>query len=116
MLGMGRKRRKRWGMPEDRREPLGARVSVLMILTNIFLWVGLRNVDVLVVSLISVLVAVVGLVMGYKAGRRIRRRGGRLAGETMASIGYWGNLGLFVVTFFLFSYSLAMAILRGDIL
>ena len=103
-------------MPKDKREPLQARVSILMILFSIFLYVGLRNVDMLVVSLGTTLFSLVGMVTGYRSYKRIRRHGGRMTGENMARIGYWANLIIFVGSLFLFSYLLAMAILRGDIL
>ena len=112
----GRRKNQRWGMPKDRREPLGARVSLLLILANGFLWIGLRNVDILVMSLASLLIALIGLIIGYKAGKKIHRHGGRLSGENMAKIGYWGNLLLFVGALFLFCYSLALGMLRGDLI
>lgn len=103
-------------MPEDRREPLLARVSLLFLLINIFLWVGFRNVDVLIVSLSSTLIAFIGAIAGYRAQRRIRRYGGRIQGEGMATVGYYANLVLFLLALLLFCYSFAMAVLRGEIL
>ena len=103
-------------MPEDRREPILARISLLLLLINIFLWAGLRDMDILIVSLTSTGLALVGAIMGYKAYRRIRKHGGRIPGEAMAMVGYWSNLVLFLLTFLLFAYSLAMAFLRGEIL
>ncbi len=103
-------------MPKDRREPLGARVSMLLILANGFLWIGLRNVDILVVSLGSLLIALMGLILGYKSGKKIQRHSGRLSGENMATIGYWGNLLLFVGALFLFCYLLALGMLRGELI
>ena len=111
-----RKKRSRWGMPEGKREPLGARVSAFCLLLNLFIWVGFRNMDMLIVGLASVLVALVGTVIGRKAYNRIRRRGGRMAGESMARIGYLGNLWVMVLVGFFWVYVLTMAILRGEIL
>lgn len=112
----GRRKKQQWGMPKDRREPLGARVTLLLILGNCFLWIGLRNVDILVMSLASLLIALIGLIIGYKTGKKINRHGGRLSGENMANIGYWGNLLFFVGALFLFCYSLALGMLRGDLI
>lgn len=103
-------------MPDDRREPLAARLSLLLLLVNIFLWVGLRHIDVLVVSLASTFIAFIGAIVGYRARRRIRKYGGRIQGEGMAMIGYYANLGLFLATLLLFCYSFAMAVLSGEIL
>lgn len=103
-------------MPEDRREPVLARISLLFLLVNIFLWAGLRNMDILVVSLASAFIAFCGTVTGYRAHRRIRRYGGRIPGEAISMVGYYSNLVLFLLTLLLFCYSFAMAVLRGDIL
>jgi len=111
-----KRRQQRWGMPGDQREPLGARIALILILLNIFLWIGLRNVDILVVSLGSLLLALAGLVIGYRAGKRIQRHGGRISGESMTRIANWGNLLLFVGSFFLFCYLLLLGMLRGDLL
>ena len=103
-------------MPEDRREPVGARLSLLLLLGNLFVWVGLRGTDVLLVTLASTLLALAGWVGAQRARRKIRRAGGRMSGETMALIGYWGNLLVFILAFLMFSYAVAMGILRGDLL
>ena len=77
---------------------------------------GLRNLDILVLSLSSTVLALVGAITGYRAYRRIRKHGGRIPGEAMAMIGYWSNLVLLLLSFLVFCYSFAMAFLRGDIL
>jgi hypothetical protein len=103
-------------MPGERKEPILARASLGLLLLNLFLWAGLRNLDILMLSLISSLVALLGAVAGYRAYRRIRKHGGRIPGEAMAMIGYWFNLILFILVGLLFCYSFAMAFLRGEIL
>ncbi len=72
--------------------------------------------DILIVTLSSAVLALLGTVAGYRAYRRIRKHGGRIPGEAMAMIGYWANLVLFLAAFLAFCYSFAMAFLRGDIL
>ena len=114
---MGRHRKnKRWGMPDDYREPLGARLSLLLLLSIVFIWTGLRGTDILVVTLLSTVVSCLGLVIGYRAFRKIRHGGGRIPGETMARIAYYGNLVAFLLSFLMFSYAMAIGILRGDLL
>ena len=103
-------------MPEDRQEPILARIAVILLLANAFVWAGMRNVDILIVTLTSTLLALVGLVAGYRARKRIRRYGGRIPGEAIGEIGYWGNLVVFVGASLLFSYAVAMGVLRGDLL
>ena len=112
----GRRKQQRWGMPSDRREPLGARIALLLMLINIFMWIGFRDVDMLIISLVSLVIALIGLIFGYRAGKRIARHGGRITGENMARIGYWGNVLLFVGSLFLFSFTLILGILSGDLL
>jgi hypothetical protein len=93
-----------------------AKVSVMLLLLNGFVWAGLRSLDVVVLTLLSWLLALAGLLLGRMAGKYIRRHRGKIGGESIAMIGYWGNLIVFLLTFLLFSYSLAMGILRGDFL
>lgn len=93
-----------------------ASASVLMLLLNGFLWAGLRSLDEVILTFLSALVAFVGFLFARAAGRYLRRHRGRVGGESMAVIGYWGNLLLFILTFLMFSYALAMGILRGDFL
>lgn len=106
-------RRRREG---EQRESNLAKASVLALLVNGFIWAGLRGVDILVLSLASVLVAGLGLLLAKLSQRLLRKRHGRLGGESLSLIGYWGNLLIFVLSFLLFSYSLAIAVMRGEIL
>ena len=55
--------------------------------------------DILIVSLSSAVLALLGGVAGYRAYRRIRKHGGRIPGEAMAMIGYWANLMLLLAAF-----------------
>jgi hypothetical protein len=109
------KKRSAWGQNKGDSEPLMAKVPLVLMLLNIFVCVGLRELDILLVSLASSVLALAGTVMAYKAKHRIRRKGGRIRGETMALIGYWGNLIIFLAATFLFAYVLAIGILRGDL-
>jgi hypothetical protein len=111
-----RKKGRRWGMPSDRQEPMIARMPILCLLLNFFIWVGFRNMDKLLVGLASVLVALTGTLIGRMAIKRLRRHGGRVSGEGMARIGYWGNLVVLVLAGFLWVYLVLLAILRGEIL
>ena len=86
------------------------------MLVNVFIFVGLRSTDILLVTLAATLVALGGLIAGRKAVTRIRRSGGRLQGEPMANIAYWGNLVLFILSSLMFAYAAAMGILRGELL
>ncbi|NDV62467.1 hypothetical protein G0Q06_08400 [Puniceicoccales bacterium CK1056] len=98
------------------KEPWIAKASILLLLVNGFIWAGLRSLDIVLLSFLSMAVAFGGWLFGRAAGKYIRRRHGSLGGESMAQIGYWGNLVAFIATFLLFSYSLAMGVLRGDFL
>ena len=93
-----------------------ARIPVLLLLITLFFVISLRGTDILVVTLISSLLGLIGMLMGRSALKRIRRKGGRIRGETMAYIGYWGNLIIFVLASLLFSYAVAMGVLRGELL
>lgn len=101
---MGRRRQKRWGMPEDRREPLGARIGLLLVLLNIFIWLGFRFVVPVVVSGVGTVMALAGLLLARKAELRIRKYQGRIAGEHLAMIAVWGNLILLILNALLFCY------------
>jgi len=91
-------------------------MSLIFLLINVFIWAGLRGTDILVVTLLSALVGFAGWLMAFRAGRKIRRMGGRVAGEAVALIAYWGNLAIFLLSSLMFAYSVAMGILRGDLL
>ena len=98
------------------KEPLLAKLSVILLLGNGFLWAGLRGLDVVVLTFLSALLALTGLFIAHVARKQIRRHRGSVGGESVALIGYWGNLLVFLLVFLLFSYSLAIGILRGDFL
>jgi D-alanyl-lipoteichoic acid acyltransferase DltB (MBOAT superfamily) len=115
--GMGKwKKMKRHSESSLQKEPLRAKVSLILLLLNVFIWAGLRSLDVIVLTFISALVALAGMLMARAAWRYIRRHRGSVGGESIALIGYWGNLIVFVLTFLLFSYSIAMGILRGELI
>lgn len=98
------------------KEPWIAKVSLLLLLMNGFIWAGLRSLDIVILSFLSMSVALAGWLCGRAAKKYIRRRHGSIGGDSMAQVGYWGNLGGLIATFLLFSYALAMGILRGDFL
>jgi len=93
-----------------------AKVSVLLLLLNGFIWAGLRSLDILLLTLLSALVGLAGLVLGRLARRHLRRHQGRMGGESLALIGYWGNLAMFILPALMFSYAFAMGVLRGELL
>ncbi len=103
-------------MPADRREPLGARVGLLAVLLNVFLWLGFRHVDYLVVSFAGTVLALAGLVLAKRAGIRIRKKQGRIAGDHIATLGTWGNAFFLSMNFLLFCYLLGIGILSGELL
>jgi hypothetical protein len=107
---------KRRSRSHRQKEPWIAKASVGLLLVNGFIWAGLRSLDIVLLSFLSMSVAFLGWLLGRAAGKYIRRRHGSVGGESAAQIGYWGNLGFFIATFLLFSYSVAMGILRGDFL
>lgn len=110
------KKGRRWGQQKGQGEPMMAKIPIVLLLLNFFVWPALRGTDILLVTLISTVLGLVGLVMAWRARKVIRRKGGRIRGETMATIGYWGNLIVFVLAGLLFSYSVAMGVLRGELL
>ena len=103
-------------MADDQKEPFTAKASLINLLLCVFVYVTLRGVDVLAVTLLATLVGFIGWILAIVARRKIRRAGGRIGGESLAMIGYWGNLIAFLLSALLFSYSVAMGILRGDLL
>jgi len=103
-------------MPKDRREPLLARVSLFVLLLNLFVWAGLRNIDILLVAFLSTVLGLTGLISGYRAKHKIHRQGGRVSGETMALIGYWLNLLVFIFSALLLAFVIAIGVLRGEFL
>ncbi len=103
-------------MPEDQKEPFTAKASLVFMLLCFFVYVTLRGTDVLAVTLLATVVGFTGWILAIVARKRIRHAGGRIGGESLALIGYWGNLILFLLSALWFSYSVAMGILRGDLL
>lgn len=115
--GMGKwKKTKRQSESSLQKEPLRAKISLLLLLLNGFIWAGLRSLDVLVLTFLSTLVALGGMLLGRAAYRYIRRHRGSVGGDSIALIGYWGNLIVFILTFLLLSYAVAMGILRGELI
>jgi hypothetical protein len=110
------KKRRRWGQSRGQGEPLSAKLPIVFLLANVFVWAGLRGTDILLVTLLSTIFGFTGMVIAYRAKHNIRRKGGRVSGETMALIGYWANLVIFLLAFLLFAYSVAMGVLRGELL
>ena len=92
------------------------KVAMLMLLLNVFVWTGFRGMDMLVVSLGSAMLALAGWITAHYGRKKVRRRAGRGTSETMSLLAYWGNFTVFLLTFLLFSWSVAMGILRGDLL
>lgn len=112
----GKRRRPRGRQARgELRESGLARTSLFLLLLNGFVWAGLRNFDLLLVSLLSTLVALSGLLAGRKARFVLERQRGRMEGESLALIGYWGNVLVFIAAFFFFSYLLAKGLLAGDL-
>jgi hypothetical protein len=107
---------KRRSRSRHQKESWLAKASIILLLANGFIWAGLRGLDIVLLSFLSMTIALAGWLFGRTAGRYIRRHHGSIGGESMAQIGYWGNFGALIATFLLFSYSLAMGILRGDFL
>lgn len=113
---MGRWVKAKRGRDRSRKESRLAQATLVILLLNGFIWAGLRGLDILVLSLVSMLMALTGLLAALAARRAIRRRRGGMEGDSLATIGYWGNLTVFLLTLLLFVYSLAMGILRGELL
>lgn len=98
----------------EQQEPLVSRIAILMVLLVVFLWVGFRGVDIVVVSLGSTLLGLLGFTLALLGSKAERRRRGSTGSSALTQIAYWANLALFVGSFLLFSYALAIGILRGD--
>ncbi|MGC9452559.1 MAG: hypothetical protein ACP5I4_14065 [Oceanipulchritudo sp.] len=103
-------------MPQERREPMLVRISMLLLLLNVSLCVGLRSVDILLVSLAATFVALGGAILAQRGLRLVRRRSRGGGSESMGLMAYWGNLVLFILAALLFCYSFAMGVLRGELL
>ena len=98
------------------KESKAGKVGLLLLLLNLFLWAGLRGTDIVVLTFLMALVAFTGYILAVMARKSMRRQRGAVGGESIAAIAYWGNLILFLLTFLMFSYSLAIGVLRGDFL
>jgi hypothetical protein len=98
----------------DPKEPIWSRLSILIALLVVFLWVGFRGVDIVVISLGSTLLALTGFGFALLGGKIERRRRGSTGSSGLTQIAYWIHFAVLVGSFLLFSYSLAIGILRGD--
>lgn len=98
------------------REPWAGKFSLLLLLINIFIWAGLRGMDIVIMTFLSTVVAFTGYLLALSGRKFLRRQRGSVGGESIVTIAYWGNLLLFLLTFLMFSYSLAIGVLRGDFL
>ncbi|MCC5841913.1 MAG: hypothetical protein JJT96_17490 [Opitutales bacterium] len=90
--------------------------SLVCLLGNLLIFTSLRLREVIITSGLIMIVATLGFVLGTVALKRLHRRKGRLQGEGAAIIGKYANLGLALLMGTLFVYSLAMAVLRGQLL
>lgn len=97
------------------RQSILAPLSVGALLLCVFLIVGFRSQDLLVLSGGVAVLSLLGYLMGRSADRRIRRHHMVIQGHAAALIGMWGNLGLFALSLSLFFFELARSIIRGDI-
>lgn len=91
-------------------------VSVGFLFLILFLFTTFRSLDMVVLSLLLVLVSGVGLVTAAMAKRKLRRHRGRLEGESVAEIGYWGNFVVFILSLLAFSWFFLIGVARGDFL
>jgi ABC-type Co2+ transport system permease subunit len=90
--------------------------SVAMLLLNVFQAITLRSLDMLIVSAVAFLLALLGAFLGYKARRAIRRYQGVLQGDAAAQIGYWINLAVAFAALLYFLWNLFLAMYSGRIL
>lgn len=111
-----RKQHRRSSRPKELRTSRLAVASVVILLLNFFQWLAFRNVDVLIISLASVVISFTGWLLGRKALRSIKRYQGVLQGEGAAQVGHWGNFALWVLSFFYFLWNFLLAILRGELI
>lgn len=87
-----------------------------MILINVCLFVGLRNIDMLAITLMVTLISAIGFFCAIRARKQLRRHYGRIQGEGTALLGYYGNLATMLLFGFGFAWFLTIGILRGDLL
>lgn len=97
-------------------EPFAAKAALVILLLNVFLWVGLRNLDIVVVSFCAALLALVGFITAHRARRWSRRHNRAGEEDSMAVIAFWGNAILLLGSTLVFAYQFAIGVLRGDFL
>lgn len=90
--------------------------SLICLLGNVLIFTSLRLREVIITSGLIMVVATIGFVLGTVALKRLHRRKGRMQGEGLALIGKYVNLILALLMAFLFVFSVAMAVLRGQLL
>ena len=110
------KKRKARSAGSHIKESRGGKVALLLLLLNIFIYAGFRGTDIVVLTFVMALVAFIGYLLAFLSRRSMRRHRGAVGGESIVLLAYWGNLILFLLSFLMFSYSLAIGILRGDFL
>lgn len=101
---------------ENLRFSYKAGASIGFILLNLFLWAGFRGIEILLMLLANILISGIGLLLAWFALKKIRRTHGVIQGEAAAQIGYWGNLGILLISFFFFAFLVAYGVLKGDFL
>jgi hypothetical protein len=111
-----RKNNKRDSRSNELRTSKLAVLSVVFLLINVFQWLAFRNVDVLIISFLSVVISFIGWIIGMRALKAIKRRQGVLQGEGAGLIGYWANFALWVLSFFYFLWNFLLAIMRGELI
>ena len=97
------------------RQSFTAPLSVGALLLSVFLVVGFRTQDLLVLTGGVALISMAGYFLGRAADRRIRRHHMVIQGHAAALIGMWGNLALLALSVALFLFELARSVIRGDI-
>lgn len=61
-------------------------------------------------------VSFIGYLLAILAKKKLRRHRGRLDGDSVAEIGYWGNLLVFLVSLLGFCWFFLIGVARGDFL
>ena len=90
--------------------------SVGFLLATGFAMAGLRSLDVVLLSLLTTVLGFSGFILAIYARKSLRRKHGRLEGESAAGIGYWGNLIVFLLSLLGFCWFFAIGVMRGDFL
>lgn len=88
----------------------------MLVLVNIFIWLGFRYVDPLLVSSGGTLLALAGVLLAKRVETRIRKNLGRMAGEHLTTIALWGNAILLAANLLAFCYLLGTGQLSGQLL